>query len=406
MKKAVILSFALFLLVLNSVFVISQCTDLSNPYCDHGIDITNEYGICARFEKTLGPYNMNINNLEAHESVTYYCSPQYTVNKNHCCDGLTAAECSQYFSTGVSLAKCNKIICAVPQEKNKCFDITKDQCNFARGVELSTCILSNIPTATHKECDANNKCIFVNGSGQDACTDDVSCVVSTDQHNICDNGVCKTVAGSGPNECSSDPECNYKKCVSEECVSVPKVTMNEQDECSVNAECINAPISVDCAPCNMPLGLFGLVTGCSNGCYLERTFTILDFYKNCDNINSCYDYKSEDACNENECNTGPCEWAESVNAYSELGNGICRPVQTTSQDCAKCSGTNFNSIFDICDNEARCHLFGSRCHYIGSSCIATTFITPHVNPIITNAQIFNHESSQIGVAWNRNYRLC
>lgn len=102
-------------------------------------------------------------------------------------------------------------------------------------------------------------------------------------------------------------------------------------------------------------------------CYLDYTDTTIDKFRSCVDIDSCYDYDSRYAC-ENDmevkdgiaqgCQVGGCEWAKSDNM--EFGDGICRPKEVEKQDCGACNlqeSYDGNEVFDICTEE-RCKLYG------------------------------------------------
>ncbi len=114
------------------------------------------------------------------------------------------------------------------------------------------------------------------------------------------------------------------------------------------------------------------------GCYLDYSMTTLDKVYNCTAVKSCYDYRSEDACNADYCekfnstnSTGQlindCEWIPYTLDTNKLkdsryGKGICRPKidsKTQKQDCSKC-GKDF--IFPAC-NEEIISLYGVDCYY-------------------------------------------
>lgn len=142
----------------------------------------------------------------------------------------------------------------------------------------------------------------------------------------------------------------------------------------------------DCNFCN---GLFGLfaITGkvfykgepfASEGeyyckdvptCYNETTRTTINKYQSCKDITNCYDYRSEDACGENRCNVGECEWVSSRKAFNEFGIGVCRPKNPELYNCSLCGAFKTdaqNKFYGDCDVEL-CKLYGE-CYYSYGKC--------------------------------------
>lgn len=122
-----------------------------------------------------------------------------------------------------------------------------------------------------------------------------------------------------------------------------------------------------CDLCNGPLGVFlnenFLVedTPCDqlDTCFIDYAPLVVDNYRKCIEVSSCYDYRSKDSClgsnGMDTCNRGPCEWMET--STEELGIGVCRPIQEIKQDCSKCEDMTFNNFFGSC-NEERCSMMG------------------------------------------------
>lgn len=95
-------------------------------------------------------------------------------------------------------------------------------------------------------------------------------------------------------------------------------------------------------------------------CYLDSTSSV-DKFDECSKVTSCYDYNSQDACENDYCNkftnedVNDCEWSEYNN---ELGIGVCKPKDTTQEDCFRCDS---NSPLGFCD-ETMCGLYGD-CYF-------------------------------------------
>ena len=103
-------------------------------------------------------------------------------------------------------------------------------------------------------------------------------------------------------------------------------------------------------------------------CYLEKTKSVSDKYKNCSIVKSCYDYNSFETCTNDPCfkfthildndiSINNCIWED---VYGELGIGICRPKDEEKEDCSICDS---NSPIGFC-NEDLCSAYGNNtCYY-------------------------------------------
>lgn len=73
-------------------------------------------------------------------------------------------------------------------------------------------------------------------------------------------------------------------------------------------------------------------------CALSAESSSRNFYEQCDQINSCYDYTTRTSCegaNGNPCGvSNNCEWVSAI--PSVLGKGICKPT-TQELDCKQCT---------------------------------------------------------------------
>ncbi|MBD3312879.1 hypothetical protein GF345_00395 [Candidatus Woesearchaeota archaeon] len=152
---------------------------------------------------------------------------------------------------------------------------------------------------------------------------------------------------------------------------------------SGNAECV---FQNSCDLCNGLFGIFGiygttihpLQTGsgtvrtenvlCTEefvkACYFDSTKTNVDKYWYCANVTSCYDYISDQSCNDNICGIGECIWSESDDAGAEFGVGACVPADNEKQDCSVCDTQSLparNELFGACSDEV-CRLYGD-CYY-------------------------------------------
>jgi len=165
---------------------------------------------------------------------------------------------------------------------------------------------------------------------------------------------------------SQGPDCSAIPTVSGESYICTGPDANENTYCLYQS---------NCDECNDVLGMFyrdgfstylGVPTQCSSilTCYVDYSETSVDKYYSCSDVDSCYDYRSKDACELDKCLTNGCEWVQSQ--FNELGYGVCRPIDTQEQDCSKCMEP-YNSVFGECNKEA-CSLYGE-CYFdkVGSS---------------------------------------
>ncbi len=152
---------------------------------------------------------------------------------------------------------------------------------------------------------------------------------------------------------------------------IPQGTRCKQSEiCVVNN---NQPSCFSKSKCEEkkgnPLGLYYTQDGCEKNkwsaseqetykyCFFDRSKTTVDYCFNCNPSMSCYDYKTEQACRNNNCKTGNgnCEWKQ---LSEQLEIGVC--VNKNGYNCEWCGkkGTlslentgSYNKIFDVCTKE-------------------------------------------------------
>ncbi|MBI3033547.1 PEGA domain-containing protein [Candidatus Woesearchaeota archaeon] len=116
--------------------------------------------------------------------------------------------------------------------------------------------------------------------------------------------------------------------------------------------------TTECSVIGKPFGLFSSRTSCETGhyCFLDKSAGNANTCYDCSPRMSCYDYKSRDACETNNCGAGNCVWNTVGNA--ELGTGVC--VDYQKNNCAWCDkkGTEgvgslkgYNTVFDRCSQE-------------------------------------------------------
>lgn len=106
-------------------------------------------------------------------------------------------------------------------------------------------------------------------------------------------------------------------------------------------------IDPGCEKTGMPLGLFYTKSSClaggDNFCYYDYSDTSIDACYSCGHEMSCLTYRSQDACEEDSCGAGPCEWNE-LEGMEEFNSGVCTPV--IGNNCEACSSEArvFNNI--------------------------------------------------------------
>jgi len=108
-----------------------------------------------------------------------------------------------------------------------------------------------------------------------------------------------------------------------------------------------------------------------SGCYMDYSRTAVDKTYSCLGVNSCYDYKSRGACENDYCQkfvtysepSNPsdppiinynCEWEYYDN---EFNKGVCRPKDIEKQNCNLCGDPAYNRIYPDCTKDT-CKLYG------------------------------------------------
>ncbi len=144
-------------------------------------------------------------------------------------------------------------------------------------------------------------------------------------------------------------------------------------------------------------------------CALDNSITNVNACNNCKDYTTCVDYKTENACNVNNCGLGSCEWKTTD---STLKLGIC--IDKIKSNCDSCTDV-FNRVFGSCNSDV-CNSLGncsfSKTSGACNSCSATSCYdydganscgnSPYgaIN-LKTNAVIIAQDTCKIGVcAWN------
>ena len=248
---------------------------------------------------------------------------------------------------------------------NECSSTPPDNCNPVPIVVTSS------KEYTYPISDSLNHCFSV--------TSVYDTLEEYDSNIICTNN-------TKPVDCTSDEGdlfCSGSKNISN-CV---QGTVKTEQECPSSYTCIDYPQSEGdaqcifqsvCDECNGWFEMFSAndsrhvdyiqdnIPGrplCSviPTCYIDYTLTSVDKYYGCDNISTCYGYKSKEACGENSCQIDGCDWASS-DKFNEFGVGVCRPTDVEEQDCGVCDTYSLNNFYGNC-NRDYCFLFGEECYY-------------------------------------------
>jgi hypothetical protein len=110
-------------------------------------------------------------------------------------------------------------------------------------------------------------------------------------------------------------------------------------------------------------------------CFADYTRTTIDAYRSCQEVETCYDYRSQTQCGADPCakfSAGGeqfCAW-NAPPGYDELGKGVCTPNDPDMERCDLCE-----EIFGTC-NEELCLSLGD-CYFDGEP---NGFSTPPWQP--------------------------
>ena len=116
-------------------------------------------------------------------------------------------------------------------------------------------------------------------------------------------------------------------------------------------------------PCNEifdPFGLYATKQTCEfriipRYCFFDKSTTTVDKCYSCDPKMNCYDYKSKNACQSDNCGAGECQWNT---IFDDLGTGVC--INENQNNCKLCdkNGTEglgnleaTSEIWDACREE-------------------------------------------------------
>ncbi|MBI2134990.1 hypothetical protein HYU09_03290 [Candidatus Woesearchaeota archaeon] len=162
------------------------------------------------------------------------------------------------------------------------------------------------------------------------------------------------------------------------------ILKEEGTVCSSSQACVisnNDPICAEksaCTPDQSNLfGLFFTRSTCESGkyCFYDRSISTIDSCFACNQGMSCYDYKSRESCESNNCNAGSCEWKP---ISGELGTGVC--IDRNADNCKWCdspgteelgSSKATSMVFEQCTEE-KASLISNKdnlCYYDGEKAL-------------------------------------
>ncbi len=86
-----------------------------------------------------------------------------------------------------------------------------------------------------------------------------------------------------------------------------------------------------------PFGLTATQDTCEKGitpryCFFDKSTTTINKCYNCDPKMNCYDYKTKNACERDNCGAGECQWNP---VFEDLGTGVC--VDKRYNNCKLCN---------------------------------------------------------------------
>jgi len=152
--------------------------------------------------------------------------------------------------------------------------------------------------------------------------------------------------------------------------------------CSSTEVCVvsdNNPMCIEKSECNPDennlFGLFFTQISCESGkyCFFDRSFSSVDACFQCSPSMSCYDYKSRQSCEKDNCFVQNCVWKE---LSAELGTGTC--VNEQEDNCKWCNSAGTegiesaeatSSVFEQCSLQKATLLSTSQniCYYDGAN---------------------------------------
>ncbi|MEM3154655.1 MAG: thrombospondin type 3 repeat-containing protein [Candidatus Woesearchaeota archaeon] len=110
-----------------------------------------------------------------------------------------------------------------------------------------------------------------------------------------------------------------------------------------------------------PFGLYATQQACElfgiipRYCFIDKSPTVADKCYSCDPRMTCYDYKSQKACEKDNCGAGDCQWNP---IYEDIGIGVC--IDKRYNNCKLCTANGTagmensaaaSAIWDSCREE-------------------------------------------------------
>jgi hypothetical protein len=172
-----------------------------------------------------------------------------------------------------------------------------------------------------------------------------------------------------------------------DCSSLGSTVFCAGPDIAGNTRCADTGICSSQSQDANPFGLWFERASCyenplntNNFCYFDRTNSILNSCNSCKKVESCFDYRTKDACETNSCLGSRCDW---VDSSPELGTGYCVPEDYDKTDhCADCSAQSplFKNAFcspEVCGALGACYanLEQSSCTSCSSSSSCYEFQT-------------------------------
>ncbi|MBI1934906.1 hypothetical protein HYS31_00550 [Candidatus Woesearchaeota archaeon] len=170
-----------------------------------------------------------------------------------------------------------------------------------------------------------------------------------------------------------------------------------KEDCSINAK--------------DPTGVFTTKQECEKYddgnqkyCFYDRSYTIVNACFNCNPSMECYDYKTEGACNTDNCALRNCVW-KPLPLIGQFGIGAC--VSTKDYNCKWCDrkGTetlknlrSYNEIFDLCTKEKSDALSEGafKCYYSnGKSASCNNLVCMDYDTSQCNNQVILDENNHV-----------
>ncbi|MFW6272470.1 MAG: hypothetical protein ACOC2U_01660, partial [bacterium] len=201
--------------------------------------------------------------------------------------------------------------------------------------------------------------------------------------------------------------------ISEDCTNKGEGYMCKGPNSGGQTTCL---ITDDCDNCGDPFNVFAYFDKsktldkdlnevlCKNldSCFYDFSSSSVDYFRSCLDVQSCYDYRSKFACEEqnlndfnNKCLSRNCEW---VFVDEELNQGICREKNPLHNRCELCNSNEFNEVFGLCNYE-KCELFGD-CVYRSSDGLCIDSYGMECNDFLTQTHCTGGSNLDMDISYN------